>query len=322
MRHELDETRAVFGSAKEIAQDRLLVFLGRLPDRAGDLDLVHPDGRHVDRNGGVDASVGEDRVHGASIILKAPLWGQVDRVVKRRLGGSPAFHVRLGRRFELREPEPLGDELVDAHDRQTSGVRDDGDAVPPRDRLQREGHRQVEELLDRVRSKDAGLGEHPSAARSEPPREPVWDTAARLPASERPDFTAMTGLSFAVSRAIRTKFLGLPKFSMYARISFVSGSPCHIRRRSLRLTWALFPNEQNFAKPTPRDFAWSKIAMPRAPLCVASEIPSGSGGVGANVASMRMSGWVLITPMQFGPIIVMSYASHTASSRASRASPD
>ena len=53
-----------------------------------------------------------------------------------------------------------------------------------------------------------------SAARSEPLREPVWDTAARLPASERPDFTAMMGLSFVVSRAIRTKFRGLPKFSM------------------------------------------------------------------------------------------------------------
>src|SRR5207249_11325232 len=97
MRHELDETRAVFGSAKEIAQDRLLVFLGRLPDRAGDLDLVDPDGRHVDRNGGVDASVSEDRVHGASMILEARWWGQVARGVKRRLGGSPDLHVLLGR---------------------------------------------------------------------------------------------------------------------------------------------------------------------------------------------------------------------------------
>src|SRR5438094_9186609 len=34
-----------------------------------------------------------------------------------------------------------------------------------------------------------------------------------------------------------------------------------------------------------------------------------------------MSGWVLITPMQFGPIIVMSYASHSDRSRASRAIP-
>src|SRR2546430_685174 len=160
MPHELDETRAVFGSAKEIAQDRLLVFLGRLPDRAGDLDLVHPDGRHVDRNGGVDASVSEDRVHGASIILEAPLWGQVDRVVKRRLGGSPALHVRLGRRFGPRAPDPRASGLVDAHAPRPSGARDEGAAVPSRDRLQREGHRQVEELLDRVGSKDAGLGEH------------------------------------------------------------------------------------------------------------------------------------------------------------------
>ena len=38
--------------------------------------------------------------------------------------------------------------------------------------------------------------------------------AARLPASERPDFTAMMGLSFVVRRATRTKLLGFPKFSM------------------------------------------------------------------------------------------------------------
>src|SRR2546426_965190 len=119
-----------------------------------------------------------------------------------------------------------------------------------------------------------------SAARSEPPKEPVCETAARLPASDRPDFTAITGLSFVVSRAIRTKFCGLPKFSMYARMSFVSGSSCHISRRSFRLTCALFPKEQNFAKPTPSVFAWSKIAIPRAPLCVASEIPPDNGGYG------------------------------------------
>src|SRR3989442_14480964 len=94
-----------------------------------------------------------------------------------------------------------------------------------------------------------------SAARSEPPREPVWDTAARLPASERPDFTAMTGLAFVVSRAIFTKFLGFPKFSIYARMIFVSGSTRHVWRRSLRLTCALLPKEQNFAKPMPSDFA-------------------------------------------------------------------
>src|SRR5205823_6849230 len=93
----------------------------------------------------------------------------------------------------------------------------------------------------------------------------------------------------------------------------VSGSPRHICSRSFRLTCALFPSEQNLAKPTPNVFACSRIAMPSAPLCVTREIPPRSGGVGANVASIRTSGWVLMTPMQLGPIIVRSYRRHTRS---------
>ena len=65
----------------------------------------------------------------------------------------------------------------------------------------------------------------------------------------------MTGFRFVTSRAIRTKFTGFPKFSMYARIVFVGASPFHSARRSFRLTWALFPSEQNFANPTPSAFA-------------------------------------------------------------------
>src|SRR5206468_6919645 len=98
-----------------------------------------------------------------------------------------------------------------------------------------------------------------------PPRDPVCDAAARLPASERPDLTAMTGFSFVVARAIRTKFFGFPKFSMYARTILVSGSARHDASRSFRLTWALFPREQNFAKPTPSVLACSRMAMPSAP---------------------------------------------------------
>src|SRR6266508_5196258 len=146
-----------------------------------------------------------------------------------------------------------------------------------------------------------------SAARSDPPSDPVWETAARLPASDRPDLTAMIGLRFVTSLAIRTKFAGFPKFSMYARIVFVSESRSQSARRSLRLTWALLPSEQNFAKPMPSDFAWARIAIPRAPLWDTSEIPPRSGGVGANVASIRTSESVLMTPMQFGPTIVMPY---------------
>ena len=131
----------------------------------------------------------------------------------------------------------------------------------------------------------------------------------------------MIGLSFVVARAIWTKFFGLPKFSMYARMIFVSGSPRHICNRSFKLTWALFPSEQNFANPTPKVFACSRIAIPKAPLCVTREIPPRSGGVGAKVASIRTSGWVLMTPMQFGPIIVSWYSWHRARSRASRSIP-
>ena len=89
----------------------------------------------------------------------------------------------------------------------------------------------------------------------------------------------------------------------------------------MRLTWALFPSEQNFAKPMPSDFAWSKIAIPRAPLWETSEMSPRRGGVGANVASMRTSGSVLITPMQFGPIIVIRYWRQRASRRSSRSIP-
>src|SRR5256885_2376078 len=101
----------------------------------------------------------------------------------------------------------------------------------------------------------------------------------------------------------------------------VSGSPRHICSRSFKLTCALFPREQNFANPTPKVFACSRIAMPSAPLCVTKEIPPRSGGVGAKVASIRMSGWVLMTPMQFGPIIVRPCCRQISSRRASRSTP-
>src|SRR5207247_9666364 len=84
-----------------------------------------------------------------------------------------------------------------------------------------------------------------SAARSDPPRDPVCDAAARLPASERPDLTAMTGFSFVVARAIRTKFFGFPKFSMYARPILVSGWTRQDVRKWARLPWGFLPRAQD-----------------------------------------------------------------------------
>jgi len=43
--------------------------------------------------------------------------------------------------------------------------------------------------------------------------------------------------------------------------------------------------------------------------------------VGAKVASIWISGWVLMTPMQFGPIIVMPYLVQRARSCSSRFRP-
>ena len=151
MRDELDEARTILGASEEVAQDRLRMFSGDLPDRAGDLHLVDSDRRHVDCDRGVDGSIREDGVHRTAVIVKAPLRGQVDRVLERRLRGSPLLHLRPSRRRQFREPEPLGDQLIDAHDRRAARIRDDCNAVPARDGLQGERHRQVEQLLDRVR---------------------------------------------------------------------------------------------------------------------------------------------------------------------------
>src|SRR5439155_607689 len=71
MRHQLDEARTVLGPSEEVAQDRLPMFLRRLPDCARDIHFVHSDGRHVDRDRGVHAFVGEDGLHGASVIFEA-----------------------------------------------------------------------------------------------------------------------------------------------------------------------------------------------------------------------------------------------------------
>ena len=47
--------------------------------------------------------------------------------------------------------------------------------------------------------------------------------------------------------------------------------------------------------------------MPSAPLCDMKAMRPVRGSVGAKVASMRTAGSVLMTPMQFGPIIRIPY---------------
>ena len=83
----------------------------------------------------------------------------------------------------------------------------------------------------------------------------------------------------------------------------------------------MFPRDANFANPSFRFLAWSRIATPRAPLWERKEMCPRRGVVGANVASIWTSGWVLITPMQFGPTRTIPYRFTSSTRRFSRSAP-
>jgi hypothetical protein len=78
---------------------------------------------------------------------------------------------------------------------------------------------------------------------------PVCDDAAREPALERPDLTAMIGFLRATRRAILANRAGLPKLSRYSRITSVRGSSDQYWIRSLPETSALLPTETKLEMP-------------------------------------------------------------------------
>jgi hypothetical protein len=90
-----------------------------------------------------------------------------------------------------------------------------------------------------------------SVAASVPASAPVWDEAARAPARDRPDFTAMMGFFRVISRASCVKRRGFPKFSRYIRITPVRSSSAQYWIRSLPLTSGLLPTETNCEMPMP-----------------------------------------------------------------------
>ncbi len=160
-----------------------------------------------------------------------------------------------------------------------------------------------------------------STARSRPARAPVWEIAARAPASVRPDFTQITGFLRTTRRARLVNFRGSPKLSRYMRMTSVSGSSSQYSRRSMVLTSALLPIEQNMEQPRFSSRACSRMVTPIAPDCERNARFPATGGVGAKVAFMDTSGRVFTTPMQFGPTIRMLYFSQIAISSSSRRIP-
>ena len=67
--------------------------------------------------------------------------------------------------------------------------------------------------------------------------------------------------------------------------------------------------------------AMFRMATPSAPLCDMKAMRPVRGRVGAKVASMRTAGSVLMTPMQFGPIIRIPYCRTRSPSWASNLFP-
>jgi hypothetical protein len=80
---------------------------------------------------------------------------------------------------------------------------------------------------------------------------PVCDDAARAPAFDFADFNAMIGFARVMRDAISKNFRGLPKLSTYIRMTWTSGSFSQWSRRSLPLTFDLFPTDTNCENPIP-----------------------------------------------------------------------
>ena len=139
--------------------------------------------------------------------------------------------------------------------------------------------------------------------RSCPARAPVWLEAARAPSAVRPDLTMRIGFLRETRLAIAVKLRGLPTDSRYIAITRVAGSFSQYSRRSLAETSALFPIETNWVSPRPRSAAACRMATPRAPDWLTKPTEPDRAGEGAKVALRETSTAVLITPMQFGPII-------------------
>jgi hypothetical protein len=97
-------------------------------------------------------------------------------------------------------------------------------------------------------------------------RAPVWLLAARAPAEGAARLDGDDRLLAADPAGDAGKRRGCPNDSRYSRITSVAGSPSQYRSRSLALTSALLPTDTKVEMPMSRRRAWSRMAMPRAPL--------------------------------------------------------
>ncbi len=101
----------------------------------------------------------------------------------------------------------------------------------------------------------------------------------------------------------------------------MAGSSSQYCNRSLPLTSARLPADTNVDSPIARRPADWSAARPRAPASEKNPARPLGGSASANVALSRISGAVLMTPRQFGPITRIPLARAVATSARSAARP-
>ena len=79
--------------------------------------------------------------------------------------------------------------------------------------------------------------------------------------------------------------------------------------------------ETNWVRPIPSSPATLRMATPRAPDWLTKPIEPARAGIGAKVAFRSTPAWVLMTPMQLGPIMRTPAARTVSRSRRSSAAP-
>ncbi len=120
---------------------------------------VAMDRGHEEHDHGVDARVGQQRRQYGLVRRCGRGAQQVDRIRDARLDGDHAakrLRRLVGERGQL---EAGAVARVGAENSEAAGVRDDRDTVAEGERLRREQHRGVEQLLERVGTQHAGLPE-------------------------------------------------------------------------------------------------------------------------------------------------------------------
>ena len=234
-------------------------------------------------------------------------------------GRSPETrNALIGQRRQL-EPDRFAG--IGGEDSEPSRIRQHGHAATARERVFRQQHRCVHELLEGFCPDHAGLVEERFDCRLRARQRGGVEPAAFAPARgasalEREDRLRPRD----PSRDARELPGVTERLEVELRSRFVLSSSSKRSSRSFDETSALFPIETNAERPMPRASAASISARPSAPLWDEKADRPSCGALPAKVAFRSRCRRTAI-PRQFGPIIRAPCARTSASSRSWRSAP-